>query len=128
MSSPSASASSTSSSEYLADLPRRIKPIKKDLLQKLDYLRYGSSAFMIAAVVALVVGGILIGLSQASYVSPESPLYAFGATIPIILTTIALDCCLRSLARKNNIDPEDYFRIYQPKDPKPKDPKAKKTS
>ena len=68
---------------------------------------------MIAAVVALVVGGIMIGLSQASYLPPESPLYAFGAFVPLTLITIAIDCALRSLARKNNIDPKDYFRIYQ---------------
>lgn len=128
MSSRSVSSSSTSSSDYLADPPPRIKRIKPELLQKLNYLRLSSSAFMIAAVVAVVVGGILIGLSQASYVPPESPLYAFGATVPLILITVALDRTLRCLAYKNNIDPADYFRIYQPKDPKPKDPKAKKTS
>ncbi len=130
MSSPSVSASATSSSsQYLLNPPTcRITTAKKAVIEKLEYLRKTSSAFMIAALVAVVAGGIMIGLAQANYVPIECPFYAFGACVPLILTTIALDCCLRSFARKNNIDPDDYFRTHQRPDSKPKDPKAKKTA
>lgn len=129
LSSPSASSSSSSSSDYLINPPvNQIKHATLPVIEKLECLRKSSSAFMIATVVSLAVCAILIGLSQANYLIPESPLYALCASVPLIMITIAIDCCLRSYARKNNIDPEDYFRAYQRPDPKPKDPKAKKTT
>lgn len=113
-STPSVSLSSSSSTEYL-DPPKKRVHINAPghVIEKMERLRKSSSAFVIAAAVAIVVGAVLIGLSQARYLPPETPLYGFGACVPLLLIAIGIDCYFRSIAKKHNIDLPNYYKIYQ---------------
>ncbi|MFC2049094.1 hypothetical protein ACFLR2_00260 [Chlamydiota bacterium] len=122
----SVASSSSSSSENLSprlSASKLLPQASPGTYKKLDCLRMTSSAFMIAVFVTLAVTTVLIGLSQARYISALTPLFAFSAIVPLFVVTIALDYHLHSVARKNGIDPVEYFRVRQPP---PKKPKAEK--
>lgn len=124
----SSTSSSSSSSEDLSVRPNPppLTSAQRTVYKKLDRLRMASSALMIAALVMVAVTAVLIGLTQARYIPPVLPLYAFCATVPFLAASIIVDCCLRSIARENHIDPVDYFRVRQPPPIRPKKPKTEK--
>lgn len=71
-------------------------------------------AIKVCGVVALILFAltiVFIGLAQAGYVHPVTPLGTFVGVIPALCLIKAIDCCRRNVAERHGINLEQYDAI-----------------
>jgi len=92
----------------------------------LDRMDWAIRVLVVLAIVSLVATIVLLGLAMAQYIQPLLPLYTFSGCIAAVIVAKTIDCCQRSIAKKNQIELEEYYDARQPIPQKKEDPSPKK--
>lgn len=83
-------------------------------IKHLDRMDWAMYLFAITTLVAFVLTIVLIGLSQANYVSALAPLSSFSGSIGMIIVMAVLHNCQDCVAKRHKIDLCEYYKSRQP--------------
>lgn len=99
-------------------LEREKRSLRESAIGTLDRMDIAIRVFAVTSVLLLITTIVLIALAQAEYVTPIAALYAFSGCVASFIVIKAIDCCQNSVAKKNNIDLQEYYDIKQPPIPR----------